>query len=456
MIWRSRGSDVSAKRASTAAVMWMRAWRAGLAAGIAVLLSCNSALAAPLGAAGAEATRTAAIAIFAATYIVMAIGKLPGFYLDRAGAALLGASLMIAAGVLSLDAALRAIDFATLALLLGMMIVVGNLRLSGFFRLVNNWVVTRAGHPLLLLLAIIVTSGFFSAFLVNDAICLVLTPLVLDLVMRLERRPVPYLLAIAMASNIGSTATITGNPQNILIGSFSRIPYVDFAAHLAPVAAIGLMLAFLLIAGLYPSEFWTRERLRGLPAPAHAHRPLAVKAVLIALALMAGFFAGQPPAKLAIIAGGVSLLTRAIKSRKIYGEIDWPLLLMFAGLFVVVAGFEKTALSPRLVAELTGGRFDHTRSLSFLTALLSNLVSNVPAVLMLKPFVARLADPRHAWLVVAMASTLAGNLTILGSVANLIVVQWARARDVHIGFWDYFRVGAPLTVLTILVGIWWL
>jgi Na+/H+ antiporter NhaD/arsenite permease-like protein len=419
---------------------------AGLAAGLAAMPAAT----------GFGATRSAAIAIFAATYLVMAIGKLPGFTLDRAGAALLGASLMVAAGVLSLDEALRAIDFATLALLLGMMIVVGNLRLSGFFRLINNWVVRRARHPLLLLSAVVATSGFFSAFLVNDAICLVLTPLVLDVVMRLKRRPAPYLLAIAMASNIGSTATITGNPQNILIGGFSRIPYLAFAAHLAPIAAIGLALAFLLIALLYPSEFWTRERLRGTPLPAHAHRPLAVKAVVIALALMAGFFAGQPPAKLAIIAGGFSLLTRAVKSRKIYGEIDWPLLLMFAGLFAVVAGFEKAVLSPPLVAELTHGRLDHTGNLSVATALLSNLVSNVPAVLILKPFIARLADPSRAWLVVAMASTLAGNLTILGSVANLIVVQWARLRGVTVGFWEYFRVGAPLTALTILVGVWWL
>jgi Na+/H+ antiporter NhaD/arsenite permease-like protein len=432
-----------------------RIFRAALAAGIAGAVCCGSAAAAS-GAAESGPRRAAAIAIFAATYLVMAVGKLPGFTLDRAGAALLGASLMVAAGVLTLDEALRAVDFATLALLLGMMIVVGNLRLSGFFRLVNNRVVTRARHPLLLLFAVILTSGFFSAFFVNDAICLVLTPLVLDLVMRLKRDPAPYLLAIAMASNIGSTATITGNPQNILIGGFSRIPYIAFAARLAPVGAIGLLLAFALIALLHPREFWTRERLRGTAAPAHAHRPLAVKSVLIALLLMAGFFAGQPPARLALIAGGISLLTRVVKSRRIYGEIDWPLLLMFAGLFAVVAGFEKAALSPRLVVALTRGRLASTPGLALVTALLSNLVSNVPAVLMLKPFLARLPDPRHAWLVVAMASTLAGNLTILGSVANLIVVQWARVRGVTVGFWSYFRVGAPLTVLTILFGIWWL
>lgn len=431
--------------------------QAALAAATASGLFCSPALAATSGAtAGFGPQRAAAILIFAATYLVMAVGRLPGFTLDRAGAALLGASLMVAAGVLTLGQALSAIDFATLALLLGMMIVVGNLRLSGFFRLVNNWAVARARHPLLLLLAVVAVSGFFSAFLVNDAICLVLTPLVLDLVARLKRNPAPYLLAIAMASNIGSTATITGNPQNILIGGFSKIPYVAFAAHLAPIAAIGLVLAFLLIALLYPREFWTRERLRGTPAPAHAHRPLVVKSVLIALALIAGFFAGQPPAKLAIIAGGVSLLTRAVKSRKIYGEIDWPLLLMFAGLFAAVAGLEKAVLSPGLIAALTRGRLDHAGSLALVAALLSNLVSNVPAVLILQPFVTRLADPHHAWLVVAMASTLAGNLTLLGSIANLIVVQWARVRGVTVGFWEYLRIGAPLTVLTILFGVWWL
>ncbi len=207
--------------------------------------------------------RVATVLIFAATYLVIALGKLPGFYLDRAGAALFGASLMVGLGALSLDRALRAIDFDTIALLLGMMIVVGNLRLSGFFRLVTNWVVTRARHPLLLLAAVIATSGFFSAFLVNDTICLALTPLVLDLVIRLRREPLPYLLAVAMASNVGSVATITGNPQNIMIGSFSGIPYGAFAAELTPVAAIGLVLTFALIALFHPAEFRAGERLGG-------------------------------------------------------------------------------------------------------------------------------------------------------------------------------------------------
>ncbi len=436
----------------------LRRWAAGVAAAMLAAAIIVAAVARPAVPAGLEAngTRVAVLLIFTLTYLVIAIGKLPGFYLDRAGAALLGASLMVGAGALSLDEALRAIDFDTIALLLGMMIVVGNLRLSGFFRLVAERAAARARHPLALLAVVMLTAGLFSAFLVNDAICLALTPLVLDLAVRLRRDPVPYLLGVAMAANIGGAATITGNPQNIMIGSFSQIPYDAFAARLAPVAAVGLALAFLLIAACHPAEFWTRVQLAAEPARLHIHRPLAVKSALVVALMMAGFFAGQPPAKLALVAGGVMLLTRAVRSERVYREIDWPLLLMFAGLFVVVAGLEKALLSPDIVAAIGRRRLDAAATLSLVAAALSNLVSNVPAVLVLKPFVAALPDPRRAWLIVAMASTLAGNLTILGSVANLIVVEQARRRGVAIGFWRHLRIGAPLTVLTILFGVYWL
>jgi Na+/H+ antiporter NhaD/arsenite permease-like protein len=186
------------------------------------------------------------------------------------------------------------------------------------------------------------------------------------------------------------------------------------------------------------------------------HVPLTIKSVLVVIAMMAAFFAGQPPAKVALIAGGFMLLTRIVRSERIYREIDWPLLLMFAGLFVVVAGFEKALLTPDLVAAIGRAGLTDNGMLSAVTAILSNLVSNVPAVLVLRPFVGQSGNPQHAWLFVAMASTLAGNLTVLGSVANLIVVQLARAEGVTIGFWEYFRVGMPLSLLTILLGLWWL
>jgi Na+/H+ antiporter NhaD/arsenite permease-like protein len=394
----------------------------------------------------------AAVLIFVATYAVIAIGKLPGLHIDRAGAALLGASLMVACGALTLEEAYRAVDFDTIALLLGMMIVVANLRLSGFFALVNRWLVMRAHHPLILLAGVALVSGIFSAILVNDTICLVLTPLVLDLVLQLRRRPVPYLLAIAMASNVGSTATITGNPQNMIIGSLSRIPYGTFAAALTPVAAAGLVLTILLIAVGFRREFWTRERLAGAARPVRYNRALVWKSVLVTLGMIAAFFVVQPAAKVAIVGGALLLLTRRLKPERVYREIDWPLLVMFTGLFIVVSGVERSVLTPDLMQRLSALHLDELPVLSVVTAVLSNVVSNVPAVLVLKPFVAQLADPERAWLAVAMASTLAGNFTILGSVANLIVVQRARAQRVEIGFWTHFAIGAPLTVLTIALG----
>jgi Na+/H+ antiporter NhaD/arsenite permease-like protein len=399
------------------------------------------------------ARRAAGLAIFAATYAVIAVGRLPGFRLDRAGAAFLGASLMVAVGAISLPDAYRAIDMNTIILLLGMMIVVANLRLSGFFRLLTAWAAARARHPLVLLAAVVLLSGALSAFLVNDAVCLAFTPLVLDLVLGLKRNPVPYLLAVAMAANVGGVATITGNPQNMIIGGLSGIGYARFAAALAPVAAVGLVLTFVLIALVWREEFRTAERLAAALPPARPNRVVMGKALLVTAALMAAFFAGVPPAEAASLAGAVLLLSRRVKIQKIYDEIDWTLLLMFAGLFIVVAGFERTVLTPGLLAAIGGMHLASAPMLSLVTAALSNIVSNVPAVLVLRPFVARLPDPAHAWLVVAMASTLAGNFTILGSVANLIVVSRARARRVEIGFGTYFLVGGPLTVLTIVAGV---
>jgi len=398
----------------------------------------------------------AAIAIFLATYVVIALGRLPGFRLDRAGAALIGASLMVASGVMTMAEAYRAIDFDTIVVLLGMMIVIANLRLSGFFALVSAWVAHHAHHPFVLLAAIVLVCGVFSAFLVNDTVCLMLTPLVLELVVTLRRNPVPYLLAIAMASNIGSSATITGNPQNIMIGSFSAIPYGSFLAALAPVALAGLAVTLLLIAGAYRKEFWGRQILAAVPRDSRINKQLLRKSVVVTALMVLGFFLVAPPAKVAIVAGALLLLTRRLKPERIYDEVNWSLLLLFAGLFIVVAGLEKTVMTPETLAAAAQLRLDRVPVLSAVAAILSNLVSNVPAVLVLKPFVQHLQDQRTGWLTLAMASTLAGNFTILGSIANLIVVERARQGGVAIGFWTYFKLGAPLTVITIAIGVWWL
>jgi Na+/H+ antiporter NhaD/arsenite permease-like protein len=393
--------------------------------------------------------------IFAGTYLVVAIGRLPGFRVDRTGAAIIGASLMIAANVLTVSEAYAAINYETIMLLFGMMIVVANLRLSGFFSVVSAWVVEHAHRPIALLAGVVAVSGVFSAFFVNDTMCIVLTPLVLEITRRLGRNPVPYLLAVAMSSNIGSVATITGNPQNMMIGSFSGIPYRAFAAALAPVAAVGLVLTVAVIAFVYRAEFRKANELRLDHRPARVHRALLWKSGIASAAMIVLFFAGLPVPKVAVITGALLLITRRVKPERVYREIDWGLLVMFIGLFIVTAGIEKTPLASDLFAFASRFHLERTAPMSIFSAFLSNLVSNVPAVLVFKSVVPRLADPARAWITLAMSSTLAGNLTILGSVANLIVVERAR-REVEITFWEYAKAGIPLTLLTLTVGIWML
>jgi Na+/H+ antiporter NhaD/arsenite permease-like protein len=399
-----------------------------------------------------EASMVAAILIFSGTYLVLAIGRLPGFRVDRTGAAIIGAALMIVFRVLTLEEAYRAIDYDTLILLFGMMIVVANLRLSGFFRAVAARVVEHAHRPILLLASIVFVSGFFSAFFVNDTICLAMTPLVLEVTAALGRNPVPFLLGVAMGSNIGSVATITGNPQNMMIGAFSRIGYGEFFTALSPVAAIGLVLAVAVLAAVYWKEFRVEEPVRPRYARVRLNQVLMWKSLVVSAAMIVLFFLGWPVPIVALAAGALLLVTRRVKPEKVYHEIDWPLLVMFAGLFVVVAGVEKTVLAGGAAEIASRLQLDRPGMLSAAAAVLSNLVSNVPAVLLFKPFVEHLPDPKGAWLTLAMASTLAGNLTLLGSVANLIVVQRARA-TLTIGFGEYFKAGAPLAVLTIWIGV---
>jgi len=397
----------------------------------------------------------AAILIFLAVYLVLAIGRLPGFRVDRTGACIIGASLMIAFGVLDLGQAYAAINYDTIILLFGVMIVVANLRLSGFFSAVAEWVVEHAHRPIVLLAAIVFVAGFFSAFFVNDTMCLVLTPLVLDISRQLRRNAVPYLLAVAMAANIGSVATVTGNPQNMMIGSFSGIQYRTFAAALSPVALLGLAMTVAVIAVIYHREFRLQEKVALERRPVRINRVLMWKSLAVSAGMIVLFFAGWPVPKVALMAGALLLVTRRLKPERIYREIDWSLLVLFIGLFIVVAGVEKTSLPGDLFRATQRFHLERVSVLSAVAALLSNVVSNVPAVLVFKPFIAHMGDPVRSWLTLAMSTTLAGNLTILGSVANLIVVQRAR-HEAPISFWEYFKVGAPLTVLTMIAGIVWL
>jgi Na+/H+ antiporter NhaD/arsenite permease-like protein len=394
--------------------------------------------------------------IFVLTYGGISLGRIPGLRLDRAGIALTGAALMMAVGAITPEEAYRAVNLDTLALLLGMMIIVAHLRLSGFFRLVTRWALVHAHSPFILLTTVTITAGAFSAFLVNDAVCLVMAPLVIEVTRSLRRDPIPYLLAVAMASNVGSVATITGNPQNMIVGAVSHIPYTAFAAALAPIAVVGLALVIVVLAALWWREFRQTAQLAAKLPSAHFHKPQLIKAVLVTFGVIAAFFAGVPVAMAAFLGGALLLVTRAIKAHKVYQEIDGSLLLMFAGLFVVVAAAEKILLTPEVVGTVQDFHFANSYVLTAYTAVLSNIISNVPAVLALKPFLLGLADQHRIWLVIAMSATLAGNLTPVGSIANLIVAERARNAGIHISLWTYCRAGIPITIATLALGAWWL
>jgi Na+/H+ antiporter NhaD/arsenite permease-like protein len=396
--------------------------------------------------------RLIALIAFAGTYLGLALGRLPGFRVDRTGVAIIGATVMVVGGVLPWEQAVAAVDAQTLVLLFGMMIVAAYLRLSGFFHLVTHWAVRRARGPVGLLAVVVLASGVLSALFVNDVICIVLTPVVLALVRQFRLPPVPYLLALATAANVGSVATLTGNPQNMLIGSFSGISYRAFLAHQAPVAALGLACVLGVLWLAYRRQLPAELPPVNLAAHFPVHAAIMTKTIVAVCFMLVAFFAGVPIALVAIGGAAASLLTRRVKPEKVYREIDWHLLVLFTGLFVVIGGVEAAHLTDHLFR--LAGRFALYRPavLTAVTAVLSNLVSNVPAVLLFKTVVPEFGEPARAWLVLAMASTLAGNLTILGSVANLIVVEAAREERVTIGFWEYARVGVPLTLVTLVLG----
>jgi len=396
--------------------------------------------------------RLIALVAFGGTYLGLALGRLPFFRVDRTGVAIIGGAVVVVSGLLPWDRAVAAVDAHTLVLLFGMMIVAAYLRLSGFFRLVTYAAVRRARTPTGLLGLIIVAAGVLSALFVNDVVCLVMAPIVLDLAHRLRLPPVPYLIALATAANVGSVATLTGNPQNMLVGSFSGLSYRAFLLREAPIAVIGLALVFAVIWLAYRRHLPPTLPAGALDERVAVHQALMIKTVAAVSVMLVAFLAGVPIALVAIGGAAYCLLTRRVNPDKVYREIDWALLVLFTGLFVVIGGVEASGLTAQILDGAAAVGLYRPAVLTVVTAILSNLVSNVPAVLLFKTVIPTFGEPARAWLLLAMASTLAGNLTILGSVANLIVVEQARGAGIQIGFLEYSRVGVPVTGLTLLVG----
>ncbi|MBD2340062.1 anion transporter [Calothrix sp. FACHB-156] len=384
------------------------------------------------------------------TYLGLALGYIPGLRMNRATIVLVGSAFLIALGAVNLQEAWQAIDANTIVFLLSMMVVNANLEYSGFFRRSLSLLLSITRSPLGLLIALTFASGILSAIFLNDTIALIFTPLTLSLTQALSLNPIPYLLAIAGATNIGSVCTLSGNPQNILIGSFSGIPYLDFLRALAPIALIGLAIQVGLLWLLYPDVRSTQPcQELSSSNKNRIFKPLFNKTLVITTGLLIAFAIGLPLAESALVAASLLLITRRIKPQRILQKVDWNLLVMFSGLFILTRVTQKlNLLQPFTHAVNTSASF------LTVTAILSNLISNVPAVLLLHPLIPK--DDTHYWLLLAAGSTLAGNLTLFGSVANLIVVEAATNLGYKLTFIEHLRFGIPLTLFTLILTYLWI
>ena len=398
----------------------------------------------------------AASAIFATTYVLISGRQLKVLPLNRPAAALLGAVLMVATGVMTPERAYRAINYDTLVLLLAMMLISAYLYLAHFFEWAAELLLNFSRTPARLLLYVTLTSGILSALLVNDTICLMLTPLVVAVIRRGKLPLLPFLIALATSANIGSAATLVGNPQNMIIGHFSHISFPEFSRSLLPAAVVGLAINFFIL------RFGFRKVLRQTTIDRSAHvvpkleRGLFALVCIVFMSIFAGFLAGL---NLAWTAMAGAVLVMVLARRDTYNVlklVDWHLLLFFAALFIVVDGLSDTGLPDAIYSRLRPifGSSTPTQAwnLTWFSVVGSNIFSNVPFVLLAGNWIARFTDPALMWKVLALATTFAGNLTIIGSVANMIVVESARDH-IQIGFWDYARFGIPITILTTAASV---
>ena len=397
------------------------------------------------------------LVIFLLVYLGMILGRLPGLALDRTGIALLGALALIALEQMSPDQAWEAVDVSTIALLFGLMVVSAQLRLGGFYTWVTRHLAEVRVSPPALLALLIAVCGLLAAVLANDIVCLAMAPMLAEGCARRRLDPKPFLLALACTANVGSAATLIGNPQNMLIGQRLQLSFTGYLLDGGVPALAGLVLVWLVIAWLFRGHWHAETQIPEVVAPSFNLWQTG-KGLSVTLVLMGAFlFSDWPREILALGAAGLLLLSRRMKSQNMLALIDWQLLVLFIGLFVVNhaladSGMLQTALE---ILKSLGIDLAMPAWLFAVTAVLSNLVSNVPAVMLLLP----VAEHELSGPILALASTLAGNLFIVGSIANIIVVDQAARLGIHISWREHARVGVPVTLTTLALAalwLWWL
>lgn len=409
--------------------------------------------------------------VIVVAFVGIASGRLPRMAMNRATIALSAAILLILVGGIRFEDAFKAIDTETISLLLAMMILVANLRLSGFFHLAGAKILSLAKTPRILLAFVIMSSGFLSALFLNDTICIMLTPLVAEITRRSGRDGKPYLIGLAIAANAGSCATAIGNPQNMLIASQSGIPFFEFVAILAPPSIAAMGFCYLATVLVFRKEFSTGPGASAMPTAAdfrasaassassrhiETDRRLMIKSLAAATILLLLLALGLRTSVAALSAAAVLMITRRIHPEKVFAEVDFSLLVFFSGLFILTSAVARTPLFARLMAGILPSLTRPGPAFALAITFASNLVSNVPAVMLLSPVARGFENAGTAWLMLAMASTYAGNLTLLGSVANLIVAEQGEKAGIRIKFLDYLKVGLPVTIASIAAGTAWL
>jgi Na+/H+ antiporter NhaD/arsenite permease-like protein len=396
--------------------------------------------------------------IFCLAYFGIALGKIPGLIVDRVGVALLGAIAMVVFGVVTIEGAVESINLPTILLLYSLMIISAQLRLGGFYTWVALKIVPYYTYPRFFLLITMLMSALLSALLANDIVCFAFTPILALSLIEAGLNPLPFLIGLAASSNIGSAATIIGNPQNMLIGQTGHLGFGKFFFWCSPPSLIALLTSYLIILWIYRKNIYARkkeivEREKHWQPFNQWQTSKGIFAIFILIAL---FFSSIPRELSAIGIAGVLLCSRKIKTRDIMGLVDWHLITLFCALFVIINGFSQSGYLEILMNRLSnmGMNLHNLHMLTGMSVIASNLFSNVPATMLLISFLDPLEHTQ--WYTLAVSSTFAGNLFLLGSIANLIVVEQAANFDIKITFWEHATVGIPVTLASVLILFFWI
>jgi len=399
---------------------------------------------------------TLVLVVFAGVYLGMALGRWPGLKVDRTGIALLGAILLYGSGAVGGAAVLAAIDFPTLIVLFGLMILSAQFAACGFYDWCSARIATTAASPATLLAVTVAAAGLLAAVLANDVVVFAMTPMLCAGLMRRGLDPRPFVIALAGGANAGSAATIIGNPQNILIGEVGGLDFWRFLLACAPPALAGLACVHLVVWWRWRKRFAAKgERSAGL-APPELDRPGLAKAAVATLLLLIMFATPLPHVSGVLLVAGFMLVSRRLATRTMLGLVDWHLLVLFGGLFVVTYALATTGLPDRAIAWLaaSGLGLDRLTLLAPLTLFGANSIGNVPLVVLLLAVAPDLGE--GAFYALAVLSTLAGNLLVVGSLANIIAVERARDAGVVLSFAEHARCGVPMTLLSFALGLAWL